>query len=312
MTAVIYDDYQFDVPASYQVRVITNTDAKNEADDQFAIVHALLSPKLDNVGVIAAHYGTRKAADSLERSHEELLHLCRLMNIDPEGFIFRGAATALPDEVTPVPSPGADLIIREARRDDLRPLFVTFMGPLTDMASALLMAPDIVERLTVIWIGGGAYPEGGPEYNLYNDIHAANMVFGSGVRLWQVPRDVYQTVAVSLAELEHRVRPHGEIGRYLCEQMNDYAATPAGLAGTYRTGEVWCLGDSPAISLILFEQPQDHVTIAAPRFNPDMTYSSSSGEHKIRVYNRADTRFIMEDFYAKLALHASRAEELAI
>lgn len=308
---MIYDDYAFNVPAPYQVRVITNTDAKNEADDQFAIVHALLSPKFDNVGFIAAHYGTRKAPDSLERSHAELQHVFGLMGIAEDGLLFRGAATALVDETTPVPSPGAELIINEARKDDARPLYVTFMGPLTDMASALLMAPDIAARLTVIWIGGGAYPHGGPEYNLYNDIHAANVVFGSGVRLWQVPRNVYQTIAVSIAELEHRVRPHGAIGEYLCAQMDDYAATPAGLAGTYRTGEVWCLGDTPAVSLILFEQPQDHRMLPAPRFNADMTYAAGPGEHQVRVYDRVDARFMMEDFYAKLALFAKKQEALA-
>ena len=298
-----YDAYVFSVPAPYQVRVITNTDAKNEADDQFAIVHALLSPKFDNVGLISAHYGTRKATDSLERSHAELQRLLALMDIAEEGLLFRGAPTALVNELTPVPSPGADLIIKEARKHDARPLYVTFMGPLTDMASALLLAPDIVDRLTVIWIGGGAYPEGGPEYNLFNDIHAANVVFSSGVRLWQVPRNVYQTVAVSLAELEHRVRPHGALGRYLCDQMNEYAGTPAGLSGSYRTGEVWCLGDTPAVSLILFEQPLDHLVHPAPRFQADMTHAPGNGG-EVRVYQRFDTRFAMEDFYAKLALHA--------
>ena len=38
-------------------RVVIDTDAKNEADDQFAIVHALLSPTLDVRGLIAAHFG---------------------------------------------------------------------------------------------------------------------------------------------------------------------------------------------------------------------------------------------------------------
>ena len=35
------------MPAEARRRVVINTDAKNEADDQFAIVHALLSPSLD-------------------------------------------------------------------------------------------------------------------------------------------------------------------------------------------------------------------------------------------------------------------------
>jgi hypothetical protein len=41
-------------------RVIIDSDVKNEADDQFAVVHALLSPTLDVRGVIPAHFGTHR------------------------------------------------------------------------------------------------------------------------------------------------------------------------------------------------------------------------------------------------------------
>jgi hypothetical protein len=53
-------------------RIIVNTDAKNEADDQFAIVHALLSPSLDVRGLIAAHYGTSRSDRSMKESREEI------------------------------------------------------------------------------------------------------------------------------------------------------------------------------------------------------------------------------------------------
>ena len=49
-------------------RVIIDTDAKNEADDQFAIVHALLSPSLAVRGLIAAHFGTSRSDRSMEES----------------------------------------------------------------------------------------------------------------------------------------------------------------------------------------------------------------------------------------------------
>ena len=45
--------YNFPVPEEKMVRVITDTDLCNEADDPFAVVQALLSPKFDNVGVVA-------------------------------------------------------------------------------------------------------------------------------------------------------------------------------------------------------------------------------------------------------------------
>ena len=53
---MIYNDYRFTVPEEKMVRVITNTDAKNEADDQFAIVQTLLSPRCDHMaGLEGAH-----------------------------------------------------------------------------------------------------------------------------------------------------------------------------------------------------------------------------------------------------------------
>ena len=57
--------YHFDCPERKKVRLIVNTDAKNEADDQFAIVHALLSPKFDVKGLIAAQFGERHTTESM-------------------------------------------------------------------------------------------------------------------------------------------------------------------------------------------------------------------------------------------------------
>ena len=47
----------FTVPRVKQVRVITDTDFFNEADDPFAVAQALLSPKFDNIALVAAHCG---------------------------------------------------------------------------------------------------------------------------------------------------------------------------------------------------------------------------------------------------------------
>ena len=110
-----YTDYKFHVPEEKIVRLIVDTDAKNEADDQFAIVQALLSPKFENVGMVAAHYGTRHA-DSMERSYRELEVIFDKMHFPKEGMIYHGAPYAIPDKTTPVVSEGAELIVREAMR----------------------------------------------------------------------------------------------------------------------------------------------------------------------------------------------------
>ena len=138
-------------------RVIINTDAKNEADDQYAIVHAILTPSFELHGLIPAHFGTLKSATSLADSRREVDLLLELMDLSGRIRVEDGAAGALPDERTPADSPGARFIIEEAMKNDPRPLHIAFLGPLTDMAAALLLEPSIASRnVRVVWIGGGA------------------------------------------------------------------------------------------------------------------------------------------------------------
>ena len=108
----------FDVafPPEAKQRVIVNTDAKNEADDQYAIVHAVLTPSFELHGIIPAHYGTRKTPTSLQESHDETVKLLRLMDLEEEVRVEDGAPLAIPDESTPADSSGARLIIEEASR----------------------------------------------------------------------------------------------------------------------------------------------------------------------------------------------------
>lgn len=302
---MVYDRYEFPVPQEKQVRLITDTDAKNEADDQFAVVQALLSPKMDNVGLIAAHFGIDRVADAMEASYHELETILDKMHFQKEGLLYHGAPHALPNKTTPVVSEGAELIVREAMKDDPRRLFVIFLGPLTDLASAYLMEPRIANRLTAIWIGGGVYPSGSPEFNLGNDVNAANVVFSSKIELWQVPKNVYETMPVSLAELQVRVRPYGEIGKYLFDQLVAHSQEDIPRKSDFRTGETWVLGDSPAVGLILYEHRFEFDWVPAPYITQEQAYVHTGTNRPIRVYKSIDSRLILEDMYAKLQLFAA-------
>ena len=203
-------------------RVIINTDAKNEADDQYAIVQGLLTPSFELHGIIAAHFGSIKSktvdAGQLRRGDEAARS---------DGVARRGArregrrGRRSTNEQTPADSPGARFIVEQGMKDDPRPLHVAFLGPLTDMASALLIEPQLAKRnVRVVWIGGGEWPVGGREYNLLNDIAAANVVYRSGIEIWQIPSPVYKMMAVSYAELHERVFDKGPLGKYLVEQLS--------------------------------------------------------------------------------------------
>jgi len=291
-------------PREKLTRVIVNTDAKNEADDQFAIVHALLTPSFELHGIIPAHFGTVKSPHTLQDSHDEVILLLQVMDLTGRVRVADGALGALPDETTPVDSPGARLIIEEALRDDLRPLHVAFYGPLTDMASALLLEPRVEDRnVRVVWIGGGEWPLGGHEYNLSNDIAAANVVFRSGLEVWQIPKPVYRQMPVSYAELEEKVYPHGEVGRYLVDQLVEWNARTRDEAMEYRS-----LGDSPAVGVIMYPDCGRWQWRPAPEFEPTMHYRHTGRNRPIRVYDSIYSRFIHEDFFAKLTQFARRCE----
>jgi hypothetical protein len=76
----------------------------------------------------------------------------------------------------------------------------------------------------------------------------------------------------------------------------------------YRTGECWCLGDSPAIGLMLYEHEFHYDLIPAPEFSSDMLYSHNTPHRSIWVYNYIDSRFVLEDFFAKLKLFSQKNE----
>ena len=198
-------NYAYTVPENKKVRVIVHTDCKNEADDQYAVAHHLMTPRFDVKGLVAGHFWKNPQQygelGTAQASYDEIIKVMELMGLKNQYPVKLGAPRALEDENTPIDSEGARFIIEEAMKEDKRPLYIACQGAITDVASALLMKPEIAERMTVIWIGGADYPKGGFEFNLMMDINAANVVFSSKVPVWQVPMSLYKVMAVSLQYL---------------------------------------------------------------------------------------------------------------
>ena len=287
----------FTIPTYKQIRIILDTDAACEADDPFAIVHALLSPKLIVQGICAAHFASE---NSMERSYEEIKTILAAM--ETEVPVFRGQTGPLSRDR--VVSEGAAFIAAEAMREDERPLFVLCQGAITNVAKAIEAEPGITERMTIIWIGthGSAYgPAPFREFNAGNDVEAANFVLQRARQMWLVPSYVYSTVHIGIAEIERRIAPCGKIGRHLFENLVRY--NNSAYAG-WTQGESWSLGDSPAIALAI-NPGCGHFTMEhAPRVEEDTTSSEWPENPVIRVYKDMDSRYILEDLIAKLELFA--------
>ena len=245
-----------------------------------------------------------RSGKTATESLKEVQKVLKLMDAE-EVPVYLGSEVPLQDEQTPMDSPGARFIIAEAMRDDPHPLYIACQGALTDLASALLLKPEIAPRITAVWIGGGSYPKGGFEFNVLQDIAAVNVVMKSQMPFWQIPGDVYRTMMVTLSELQLHVEPCGEIGKYLFEQLlavnDELAETPF-----WPNGETWCLGDSPTVGVFLDDahSPDLYREVPAPTIDyEDMSYHFDRPNRSIRVYHRINPRLILEDMYAKLKIN---------
>lgn len=277
------------------LRTVISADTANEADDPFAIAHALLTPVLDIKAIIATHYGIDRHTDSMERSYVKTEKLLSVMHY-PGNILLHGEKA--PIRYHEALSEGTVRIVEEALSGDL--LILAF-GPLSDIAAALRAEPSISSSLHVIWTGGGDYPDGGWEYNLFNDIEAASYVFSSGADIIQIPRSVYQRLTVSFSELYLRLG-ESETGEYLLSQLFEHSLEPGPRTSAIRSGDSWILGDNAAIGVLLSPCASSLKEINAPSFSPEGRYIYNERNGKIRIAERLDARFVLEDFFSKLRL----------
>lgn len=287
--------YQFTVPEYKRVRVIVSTDTACEADDPFAIAHALLSPKLDVRAVIAEHF---MSEGSMEKSFAAATKLLTLMKSDVP--VLHGQVWPKDGKI----GEGAQFIIDEARREDVHPLFVLLMGATTTMADALRAAPDIADKLTVVTIGGNAYGKDAwafREFNWGNDPDAINFILrDTKVPVWQICISGYGMMRVGLAELQQKVAPCGEVGAYLLRQMDEYNNTP--YAG-WTAGESWSLGDNPSVAVVVHPGCGESRRQNAWLIDAGTHYVEEVPGREILVYHRIDSRYVLNDLFAKLAIN---------
>lgn len=295
-------------------RIIIDTDAGCEADDPFAIAQALLTPQFIVKAVCAEHYAAiteagcselHASSDSMEHSYRIAKKVVNLSGLDVP--VFRGQPRAL-NNVDPLNdedlSPAARAIIDEALSDDPHPLFLLCLGAISNVAAALLACPQIAHRMTIIWIGTQTIdPQetAGREFNASNDVVAANIVLESGATVWLVPSQVYRTMGVGLAELCVKLEGTGPLGEFLLANMLGYNASDLAF---WTAGESWALGDSPAVGIAMRPECGEFHYAPAPLIAADSTSVFRPDRPLVRIYDSIDSRFVLEDFFAKMRLNA--------
>jgi hypothetical protein len=227
------------------VDVIIDTDTYNEIDDQFALAFLIKSPeKLVLKGIYAAPFYNQNSsspADGMEKSYNEIFNVLTLMKRDDlKPLVKRGSVKYLPSETEPVDSEAArDLAELAMKYSADKPLYVIAIGAITNIASAILMKPEIIDRIVIIWLGGNAlHWINNVEFNLSQDVAAARVVFGCGAALVQLPcMGVVSAFTASGPELEHWLRGKNELCDYLVDYTTKSALKDGGLPNWTRA--IW-------------------------------------------------------------------------
>lgn len=287
-------------PPCHPVDVVLDTDAYNEIDDQYAIAYLLRSEdKLRTKAIYAAPFENSKAATpalGMEASYREILHILQLMGQTDACPVYRGSEAWLPDEATPVLSEAArDLCRRAMEYSPEEPLYVIAIGAITNIASAILICPEILDRIVVVWLGGHAlhWPNT-REFNMNQDITAARVVMGSGVPLVQLPcKGVVSSFTLSEAELEHWLRGRNALCDYLVQHTVDEV--------TYAVGKPWTrvIWDVTAVAWLLGGFTEDRM-IPTPMPQYDGTYVLQPVEHEICYVYHIHRDKLVNDLFEKL------------
>lgn len=285
------------------IDIVLDTDAYNEIDDQFAISYAMkATEKMKVKAIYAAPFFNERStgpADGMERSYNEIHNLLNLSGLCTD--VFRGSSGYLSDEKTPVHSPAAeDLAKRAMEYNSEKPLYVATIGAITNIASALLINPDIADRIVVVWLGGHALEWlHNAEFNCMQDVAAARVVFNSGAPIVMLPcMGVVSAFAVSGPELHYWLDKKNELCDYLVKHTEE-------AANEYAKGRVWSrvIWDVTTIGWLMNDKNRFELSklINTPIPQYDHHWSFDSSRPLCRYVYHINRDALMADLFAHIA-----------
>lgn len=304
------------------ISVVIDSDTANEIDDQFALAWAALAPeRIRLLGVFAEPYSFahRRAAlgrelrnlapfdppgDGMRRSQAEARRILSLLPGSGSVPVLAGATDYLLAADRPQPSAAAAHLVDLAwAQPDDRPLVVLALGCVTNIASALLMAPELVQRLVVVWTSGwpSHAPHANHSFNLEQDLHATRVLLDSGVPLVYLPGfQVGAQLRLSLPEVERWVMGQGAIGDALHRLfIHNPLWELHGIDSFF--AHSWVMWDLICVAWLLDPDWVPSTLVPTPRLDDGLRWVSDPGRALMREGHGVRRDAIFADFFARLA-----------
>lgn len=286
--------------AETKIPVVLSTDVGNEIDDQWTIIYTLLSPRLEVLGVMSAQAPTISppAGRTSYRILRDVVENRLGMSVHPP--LIEGGSLPLENARTPRQSPAVNFIVETSKRfTKENRLTVLMIGAGTDVASAILTDPSIVDRISVVQMGFNNQ-RGGNEFNIANDVRAVQAILDSGVPLVIGPGEVCRaSLSLSLDQAREMTAERGPVGAWLWEEFQGWYYRYVKPLRKDDLSKPWIIWDNITLAYVL--GMTTHETKPRPRMKDDMTFETAAAtKQTVTWITDVDERRMWDDFFSLL------------
>ncbi|MBL7857674.1 MAG: nucleoside hydrolase [Cyclobacteriaceae bacterium] len=302
-------------PVEKRMKVILDTDANNELDDQHAIAYLLFNADIFHIEGITVNR-TRGGGD-VDKQAEEAERVVTLCGLVDKIAVIKGANGNFNEIKDKLDSSSFDgqtavnFIIEKSLQASEDKLILLPIGKLTNIALALKKEPAIASRVRIVWLGSN-YPESG-EYNLENDTTALNFILSTEVPFEMVtvrygkPSGT-DAVRASLDEIRKRMPgkgPHLETpvqGRHEKQftSFGDYSVDLFEHIDLHGDPPSRALFDMAAVAIVKNATWADTVRVPAPLYINNEWIERPGNKRSILIWENFKKDNIMHDFYNRM------------
>lgn len=220
-------------------------------DDAIALMLALRSPELAVMGITVVAGNV-----PLALTQRNARQICELMG-RPDMPVYAGCprplvrslitaedvhgrtgldGATLPQPTMPLQQAHAVSYLIDTLRATPDPLTIATLGPLTNIAAAIIQAPDICQHIDTLVMMGGGIAHGNitpvAEFNIYVDPHAAHVVFDAGIPITFISLDVTHQVLTTPERLSALVAIGSPMSQVAVDILSHYGKADQEKLGT--------------------------------------------------------------------------------
>jgi purine nucleosidase len=284
-------------------QLILDTDIGSDVDDAMALAQIMGSPDLDLLEVHTVYGDTRLRAQLARRyatlaGRDVVVVPGAVEPLSGREVWWAGHEGTLHDDLGSE-AVGADsaperLVAR--LREQPGELDVAAIGPLTNVAKALQLEPQVAGWIRHLWVMGGSFGDDKSEHNFKSDDLAAQIVLTAGIPTTITGLEITQQVTIEASRLA-RIRAAGALGAALGADIEQWWAY---------WSETWNVPHDPVAVLVL-SRPELFETSEVGRVAIEMggdgagrSVFTPDADGSVRIVTGVDAEAVAEEITARI------------